>query len=150
MLGFMIQRLLQALVVMLVISALVFIGVYAVGNPIDVLISPDATQAIRESAIKAYGLDQPLWKQYLDFLGRLAAGDFGRSFLYNMPVLDLIASRIPRDAGTDAGGRARRHVAGRAAWYVCRLPAGQRALPHHHDRVDLRVFGADLLDRAGC
>jgi peptide/nickel transport system permease protein len=95
MLGFMIQRLLQALVVMLVISALVFIGVYAVGNPIDVLISPDATQAIRESAIKAYGLDQPLWKQYLDFLGRLAAGDFGRSFLYNMPVLDLIASRIP-------------------------------------------------------
>lgn len=95
MLGFMIQRLLQALVVMLVISALVFVGVYAVGNPIDVLISPDATQQIREAAIKAYGLDQPLWKQYLDFLGRLVAGDFGRSFLYNMPVLDLIASRIP-------------------------------------------------------
>ncbi|MCZ8259045.1 MAG: ABC transporter permease [Beijerinckiaceae bacterium] len=95
MLGFMIQRLLQALVVMLVISALVFIGVYAVGNPIDVLISPDATQAIREAAIKAYGLDQPLWKQYLDFLARLVRGDFGRSFIYNMPVLDLIASRIP-------------------------------------------------------
>ncbi|MCZ8183640.1 MAG: ABC transporter permease [Beijerinckiaceae bacterium] len=95
MLGFMIQRLLQALVVMLVISALVFIGVYAVGNPIDVLISPDATQQIREEAIRAYGLDQPLWKQYLDFLGRLVRGDFGRSFIYNMPVLDLIASRIP-------------------------------------------------------
>jgi peptide/nickel transport system permease protein len=95
MLGFMIQRLLQALVVMLVISALVFVGVYAVGNPIDVLISPDATQQIREAAIKAYGLDQPLWKQYLDFLGRLIRGDFGRSFLYNMPVLDLIGSRIP-------------------------------------------------------
>ncbi|MCU0818364.1 MAG: ABC transporter permease [Beijerinckiaceae bacterium] len=95
MLGFMIQRLLQALVVMLVISALVFVGVYAVGNPIDVLISPDATQQIREAAIKAYGLDQPLWKQYIDFLGRLIQGDFGRSFLYNMPVLDLIGSRIP-------------------------------------------------------
>ncbi|MCZ8374154.1 MAG: ABC transporter permease [Beijerinckiaceae bacterium] len=95
MLGFMIQRLLQALVVMLVISALVFIGVYAVGNPIDVLISPDATQQIREEAIRAYGLDQPLWKQYLDFLARLLSGDFGRSFIYNMPVLDLIASRIP-------------------------------------------------------
>lgn len=95
MLGFLIQRLLQAMVVMLVISALVFLGVYAVGNPIDVLISPDATQQIRETAIKAYGLDQPLWKQYFDFLHRLAAGDFGRSFVYNMPVLDLIASRIP-------------------------------------------------------
>lgn len=95
MLGFIIQRLLQAAVVMLVISALVFVGVYAVGNPIDVLISPDVTQQIREAAIKAYGLDQPLWKQYADFLSRLAVGDFGRSFIYNMPVLELIRSRIP-------------------------------------------------------
>jgi peptide/nickel transport system permease protein len=95
MLGFLIQRLLQAALVMLVISALVFIGVYAVGNPIDVLISPDATQAIREATIKAYGLDQPLLKQYFDFLARLVRGDFGRSFIYNMPVLDLIATRIP-------------------------------------------------------
>lgn len=95
MLGFIIQRVLQACVVMLVISALVFTGVYAVGNPIDVLISPDATQLIREQTIRAYGLDQPLWKQYLDFLGRLARGDFGRSFVYNMPVLDLIFSRLP-------------------------------------------------------
>ncbi len=95
MLGFVIQRLMQAAAVMLVISALVFVGVYAVGNPIDVLISPDATQQIREAAIRAYGLDQPLWKQYLDFLGRLAQGDFGRSFVFGMPVLQLILSRLP-------------------------------------------------------
>jgi peptide/nickel transport system permease protein len=95
MLGFVIQRLMQAAVVMLVISALVFTGVYAVGNPIDVLISPDATQQIREQTISAYGLDQPLWKQYVAFLGRLFAGDFGRSFVFNMPVLELIFSRLP-------------------------------------------------------
>lgn len=95
MLAFALSRLTQAFVVMLIISALVFGGVYAVGNPIDVFISPDATQQIREAAIKAYGLDQPLWKQYLDFLGRLAHGDFGRSFLFNMPVLELIFSRLP-------------------------------------------------------
>jgi len=95
MLGFLIQRLLQAFVVMLVISALVFVGVYAVGNPIDVLISPDATQQIREQTIRAYGLDQPLWKQYWDFLSRLLAGDFGRSFVFNMPVIQLILSRLP-------------------------------------------------------
>jgi peptide/nickel transport system permease protein len=95
MLGFVIQRLIQALVVMLAISALVFVGVYAVGNPIDVLISPDATQQIREQTIRAYGLDQPLWKQYITFLGRLVTGDFGRSFVFNMPVLTLIFSRLP-------------------------------------------------------
>jgi peptide/nickel transport system permease protein len=95
MLGFVIQRLMQAFVVMLVISALVFVGVYAIGNPIDVLISPDATQLIREQTIRAYGLDQPLWRQYLDFLRRLVTGDLGRSFVYNMPVLQLIFSRLP-------------------------------------------------------
>jgi peptide/nickel transport system permease protein len=95
MLGFLIQRLLQAGIVMIAISALVFIGVFAVGNPIDVLISPDVTQQIRLDTIARYGFDQPLWKQYLAFLDRLVHGNFGRSFVFNMPVLDLILSRLP-------------------------------------------------------
>jgi peptide/nickel transport system permease protein len=94
-LGFIIQRLLQALVVMLAISILVFVGVYAIGNPIDVLISPDADQRIRALAIQQYGLDLPLWQQYLRFFGRLVVGDFGKSFVFNMPVLELIFSRLP-------------------------------------------------------
>src|SRR6266699_3034069 len=95
MLGFIIQRLLQAFTVMLVISFLVFLGVYAIGNPIDVLISPDADQRVRELVIRQYGLDLPLWQQYLGFLTRLVSGDFGRSFVFNMPVLQLILSRLP-------------------------------------------------------
>jgi peptide/nickel transport system permease protein len=77
------------------ISVLVFVGVYAIGNPIDVLISPDADQRIRQQTIEAYGLDQPLWTQYLHFIGRVFTGDFGRSFVFNMPVLELIFSRLP-------------------------------------------------------
>ncbi len=95
MIGYLIQRLLQAAVVMMLISALVFIGVFAVGNPIDVLISPDVTQQIRLDTIAAYGFDKPLWEQYLNFLDRLVHGNFGRSFVFNMPVLSLILSRLP-------------------------------------------------------
>ncbi len=95
MLGFLIQRLLQAAVVMAVISVLVFCGVFAIGNPIDVLIAPDATQDIRLDTIRRYGFDQPLWRQYLSFVNTLIHGDFGRSFVFNMPVLDLILSRLP-------------------------------------------------------
>src|SRR5258705_5711471 len=95
MLGFVIQLLLQAFIVMMVISFLVFLGVYAIGNPIDVLISPDADQRIREMVIRQYGLDLPLWQQYFGFLKRLGAGDFGRSFVFNVPVLELILSRLP-------------------------------------------------------
>jgi peptide/nickel transport system permease protein len=93
--GFIVQRVLQAFLVVLVISAAVFIGVYAVGNPIDVLISPDATQDIREAAIKAYGLDRPLYDQYLTFVYGMIKGDFGRSFVFGIPVLQLILSRLP-------------------------------------------------------
>ncbi len=95
MLGFLIQRVIQAAFVMLAMSALVFAGVHAIGNPIDVMISPDATQDIREAAIRAYGLDRPLWEQYLTFLGRLLRGDLGRSFVFNIPVLDLVMARLP-------------------------------------------------------
>jgi len=98
MLGFLIQRLFQAAVVMLVISVLVFLGVYAVGNPIDVMLSPDATHQIREDTIRIYGLDLPLWQQYGNFLARLLSGDFGRSFVFNMPVLQLIFQRLPATA----------------------------------------------------
>ena len=95
MLGFVIQRVLQAALVMLVMSALVFVGVYAIGNPIDVLISPDATQDVRAATIARYGLDRPLIVQYGTFLGNLLTGDLGRSFVFGLPVLQLILSRLP-------------------------------------------------------
>ncbi len=95
MIGYLSSRFAQALLVMLVMSALVFLGVYAVGNPIDVLIAPDVSQDIRLQTIARFGLDRPLWEQYFTFLGRVLHGDFGRSFVFGMPVLDLILSRLP-------------------------------------------------------
>ncbi|MBM3569090.1 MAG: ABC transporter permease [Alphaproteobacteria bacterium] len=95
MLGFVIQRLLQAAAIMLAMSVIVFTGVYAIGNPIDVLIPPDADQKLRAEVIVRYGLDLPLWRQYLVFLGNALQGDFGRSFLYALPTLQLILSRLP-------------------------------------------------------
>jgi peptide/nickel transport system permease protein len=95
MLGFVIQRFLQAVVVMAAMSVIVFVGVYAIGNPVDIVIPPDATQDIREEAIRKLGLDRPLWEQYWIFVSNAVQGDFGRSFVYNIPVLDLIGSRLP-------------------------------------------------------
>ncbi|MDT8344536.1 MAG: ABC transporter permease [Thermohalobaculum sp.] len=95
MLGFVIQRLLQAALVMAAMSVIVFCGVYAIGNPVDIVIPPDATQEIRAETIARLGLDRPLWEQYAIFVGNLLEGDFGRSFVYNIPVLDLIGGRLP-------------------------------------------------------
>jgi len=95
MLGFLIQRLMQAVLVMIAMSVIVFVGVYAIGNPIDIVIPPEATQDIREEAIRRLGFDRPLWEQYFIFVKNALQGDLGRSFIYNIPVLELIAGRLP-------------------------------------------------------
>jgi peptide/nickel transport system permease protein len=58
-----IRRLIQALFVIIAMSVIVFIGVHVVGNPVDILISPEADQAERARIIAQLGLDQPLWKR---------------------------------------------------------------------------------------
>ena len=95
MLVFIVRRLLQSIVVLLVMSLLVFVGVYAIGNPIDMLISPDADQMDRARTIAAFGLDKPLWQQYLLFVKNALAGDMGRSFAFSAPALTLIFERMP-------------------------------------------------------
>ena len=95
MLTFLIRRVLQSVLVLLVMSLLVFLGVYAIGNPVDILISPDANQAERLKIIAAFGLDQPLWRQYWLFLQNAAAGNLGRSFAFATPALGLILERFP-------------------------------------------------------
>jgi peptide/nickel transport system permease protein len=92
---YLIRRATQSVVVLLVMSLLVFVGVYAIGNPVDILINPNAVQEDIERAIKGLGLDKPLWEQYLVFLRQALAGDLGRSFVFNVPALQLILERMP-------------------------------------------------------
>jgi len=95
MLVYIIRRSMQSVVVLFVMSLLVFIGVYAIGNPIDILINPQADQIDRERAVAALGLDKPLWEQYLVFLKGALTGDLGRSFVHATSALGLILERMP-------------------------------------------------------
>jgi peptide/nickel transport system permease protein len=93
--GFILRRLLQAMLVLVVVSFLVFAGVYLVGDPVDVLISPEATAIERLRVTRELGLDQPLWVQYLRFAGHALQADFGNSFLAGQPAMALIIERMP-------------------------------------------------------
>jgi peptide/nickel transport system permease protein len=95
MLAYAIRRLGQSLFVLLVMSFLVFIGVYAIGNPVELLVNPQADAIERARATAALGLDKPLLEQYATFLERAAQGDLGRSFVYNIPAIQLILDRLP-------------------------------------------------------
>ena len=89
------MRLGQALLVLLVMSALVFVGLHAIGNPADLLIAPDADQIDRARVIAELGLDQPLWVQYWRFLVSTLHGDLGNSFVYGTPSVTLVMQRLP-------------------------------------------------------
>lgn len=93
--SFFMRRLLQSLLVLLIMSALVFAGIYAVGNPVEILISPNATDAEKLATIARLGLDKPLYEQYWRFLVNALHGDLGNSFSFGVPALGLIADRMP-------------------------------------------------------
>jgi peptide/nickel transport system permease protein len=95
MLAFAVRRLAQSAGVLFVMSALVFVGVYAIGNPVDILVNPQADQAEIALATAALGLDQPFWRQYWTFLTGAITGDLGKSFVANIPAVQLILERMP-------------------------------------------------------
>ena len=95
MLDFTIRRFGQSLFVLVVMSFLVFLGVYAIGNPIELLVNPQADAVERARATAALGLDKPILEQYGTFLARATSGDLGRSFVFNIPAIQLILDRLP-------------------------------------------------------
>ena len=95
MIAYVIRRVLQSIVVVLVMSLIVFVGVYAIGDPVEILINPDADQETRTLVTRSLGLDRPLWEQYGLFLWSALQGDLGRSFVFNIPAVELILQRLP-------------------------------------------------------
>ena len=93
--AFILRRLMQSTGVLFVMSLLVFFGVYAIGNPVDILVNPNADQQDIARAIAELGLDQPLYLQYWHFLSSALSGDLGRSFSTGIPALELIFQRMP-------------------------------------------------------
>ncbi|MBL6595334.1 MAG: ABC transporter permease [Candidatus Puniceispirillum sp.] len=93
--AFILRRSLQSVFVLFVMSLLVFIGVNLVGNPVDMLINPEADQAEIERVIRDLGLDRPVTEQYWYFLVNAFQGDLGKSFVFGEPALKLIIQRMP-------------------------------------------------------
>ena len=92
---FIIRRLMQSALVVIVMSFIVFSGVFLVGDPVEILVSDDADQEEREMMIKSMGLDKPFLVQYGIFISKAVRGDLGDSFVFQEPALLLILDRMP-------------------------------------------------------
>jgi ABC-type dipeptide/oligopeptide/nickel transport system permease component len=92
---YLLNRLGQGVIALILSSILVFILLRLTGDPTTMLLTPDATLADVEALRKTLGLDQPYPVQYFIFMRDILSGDFGSSLFYRRPVLDLIMARFP-------------------------------------------------------
>jgi len=89
------RRLGYSLLSLLLLSLTIFFFVRVTGDPAALLVEPGASEEDIAAIHQRFGLDQPLWVQYGLFMLNLARGDFGQSFYYQTPVLDLYFDRLP-------------------------------------------------------
>lgn len=95
MLGYLLKRILQCFLVLFCVSFIVFVIMYYSGDPVEMLLPPEATQIQVDELRKHLGLDRPFHVQYYSFLGNALRGDLGNSFIFNKPAVGLIVERIP-------------------------------------------------------
>ena len=93
---YILKRIAIAMLTMVVVTAIIFFILrLGVGNPAQIMLPRTATSAEREALVKRFGLDQPLIVQYGTFLKNAIRGDFGMSFRFEEPALELFMSRVP-------------------------------------------------------
>ncbi len=89
------QRLMSAVVVLFGVSLIVFILTHLSGDPVSLMLHPNATQEDADELRRAFGLDQPLAIQYLKFAAKAVQGDFGESLRHRVPAMELVLQRMP-------------------------------------------------------
>ncbi|MBP0447490.1 ABC transporter permease [Roseomonas sp. SSH11] len=95
MFAFILSRILQAIPVMLAVALIAF-GLFSfVGDPIATMLGQEFSVQQRDALVAALGLDQPIWVQFLRFIGNALRGEFGLSYRLSRPVADLIVERAP-------------------------------------------------------
>ena len=92
---FVLRRIAYAALSLVLLSVTIFLFVRVTGDPTVLLVEPGASQADLDALRHDLGLDRSLFVQYITFVKGLLRGDFGKSFYYRTPVLELYLSRLP-------------------------------------------------------
>lgn len=135
--SFLLRRVFQSVGVLLVMSVLVFGGVYAIGNPVEILVSPNASEMEKIETIARLGLDKPLYVQYIKFVANALQGDLGRSFAFGVSAIDLILERLPATMELAVGAMCMALLLG--------LPLGLWAGLRPNARVARLIMGSSII-----
>lgn len=135
---FLFQKLFRVLWIMWGVVTVVFLLLRLSGDPISAVAPPDATVEMIAQLRKIYGFDQPVYVQYLQYLSGVLHGDFGRSFQYGRPALEVVMSRL---GATMSLATAAMFVAVVLALPLGFISARYRDRPLDHALMSLAVLG---------
>jgi peptide/nickel transport system permease protein len=92
---FLIQRAIRAVLTLAILSVVIFLLARATGDPLTLILPPEASAEDRANVSRELGLDRPLIVQYGRFVAQVLTGDFGISLYHRQPVNELIRERLP-------------------------------------------------------
>ncbi|MBD9446468.1 MULTISPECIES: ABC transporter permease [unclassified Rhizobium] len=138
MIRFVLVRLFRALITILAVVTFAFVVLRMSGDPAQVMLGPDVPQDSIDAFRKAWGLDQPLWIQYIAYLKSIFTGDFGVSMRDKASALRLVMERVPATLQLTVPALILKLVIG--------IPAGVYAALHRQSFADrgvilLAIFG---------
>lgn len=136
---YLVRRLLQMIPVVFGVSLIVFFIIRLKGDPVLQLVPEYYTEAQIQEVRRAYGLDKPVFVQYIEFLGRAIRGDFGRSFQNRQPAWDLVMAALPRTVQLTA--------AALIIGIVVSVPLGIIAAIRRNSPIDLLVTFLAMVGR---
>jgi peptide/nickel transport system permease protein len=132
MIRFVLIRVLRAVITILAVMTFAFVVLRMSGDPAQVMLGPDVPQDVVDAFRRAWGLDQPLWIQYLSYIKSIFTGDFGVSMRDKAPALQLVLERVPATLQLTVPALLLKLVIG--------LPAGVYAALHRQSFADRGVI----------
>ncbi|MBU0727018.1 MAG: ABC transporter permease [Alphaproteobacteria bacterium] len=136
MLRYIASRGLRALITIFLVLSFAFVILRLSGDPALLILSPDAPPEALEAFRKGWGLDAPLWRQYLGYFLNIAEGNFGQSMRDGRPAIDLVLERIPATLAITLPAFALKLLIG--------VPAGIFAALHRNSLIDRLVMSLSV------
>lgn len=130
------ERSLRLMITLWLVLSFAFVILRLSGDPALIILSPDAPPEAVEAFRKAWGLDAPLWQQYVGFFLNALQGNFGVSMKDEVPAMQLALERVPATLAITVPALILQLLIG--------IPAGVYAALHHNSRVDRFLMGASI------
>src|SRR5690606_27465844 len=136
MLHYLSERIIRLLITLFLVLSFAFIILRLSGDPALIIMSPDAPPEAIEAFRKAWGLDAPLWQQYVGYFVNLFQGNFGVSMKDGVPAMQTVLERIPATLAITIPALILQLLIG--------VPAGVYAALHHNSRIDRFLMGFSI------